>query len=187
MRIFLTLASVCLLSGCMKPEQEFWGRVSALCTNAYTGKMITDDPQDAAFKDAQLAVSFDECSKNRIDMFLVKDGEPYAKWVLTKSKDGLELRHIHKQGLTGYGGYSAPNSSGSRINFPADDVSKKRFDEAQIAASKQNVWALTARAGSVFTYELSRPGREVIFAFETTNPVELKLSPEQKAGYEDPK
>lgn len=173
-----------LVSACTSPEQEFWGRVTALCENAYAGSMTTDDPQDADFRDADLAVSFDACSANRIDMFLVKDGEPYAKWVLTRDGDTLELRHIHKDGLTGYGGFSADNSSGSRVNFPADDKTKAMFDEADHEAGKQNVWALSARSGSLFTYELERPERRVVFAFNTVNPVEFKLSPDQKAGFE---
>lgn len=173
-----------MVTACSSPEQEFWGRVTALCENAYAGSMITNDPQDADFRDADIAVSFDDCSAKRIDMFLVKDGEPYAKWVLTRDGDRLELRHIHKEGLTGYGGFSAENSSGSRINFPADDETKALFDEADLQDAKQNVWALTARSGSVFTYELERPGRNVIFEFDTVNPVEFKLSPEQKAGFE---
>ncbi len=185
MRRLVGLAAVLMVSGCSSPETEFWGRLTGLCENAYSGSMITDDPRDASFKTAKLAVSFDDCSKKRIDMFLVKDGEPYAKWVLTRHSGQLELRHIHKDGLTGYGGLSIANSSGSRMNFPADDKTKNLFDTPELEASKDNVWALTARSGSVFTYELERPGREVIFEFNTTNPVELALSDEQKAGFED--
>lgn len=175
MRIAIIAAMVLGVSACnpvQTPKDEFWGRVSALCGHTYSGELVSEPiPSDQAFAEGEVAMDVRECSERSIMIDLILDGHVHGTWELTKHVSQLELRHHHDDGLTGYGGYSTPNSSGSRMNFPADDVTKEIFGAEGYEAGFENVWAMEARAGSVFAYELTRPGRLFRLVFSTTNPI----------------
>ena len=182
MRIFSILLSGLLLSGCFvfqSPESEFWGRLKPLCGNAYQGELISGDEVDADFIDVPLYISVDRCQGNEIEISFLRETEIVGHWVLTRHADQIELRHVHEgSDVTGYGGFSTDYSSGSRMNFPADEATKAVFDAAGIPASKENVWAISLRSGVLFEYELTRPGREFIVEFDTINAIALPQSPE---------
>lgn len=181
MRILLILLMTGSLGSCgllTSPEQEFWERVTALCGNAYNGELVEDTPPGLGsdLDGKPLQVNVRDCSSRAISLDFIVDGHLHAVWELEKLGDEIELRHIHKDSVTGYGGYSSDDSSGSRMNFPADDTTKLIFDEAGIPVSKQNTWAMSVRAGSVFQYEMSRPGRMFLVEFDTSNPVNANIT-----------
>ncbi|MAP95795.1 MAG: hypothetical protein CMK07_12665 [Ponticaulis sp.] len=165
---FLALAACCFAVSCTpKPETEFWERLNALCGNTYDGKLVSDDPQDIDFRGADLWMDVSECSGNTVVVDFMNGDEAVGHWHLTRHEEGIELRHVHGgDAVTGYGGYSTENSSGSRMNFPADDATKTLFDEEGIPVSKANVWAVEVRP-TVFRYELSRPERFFQVEFDT--------------------
>lgn len=176
MRIFSVAVLCGFLSSCyflQSPETEFWGRLTALCGNSYSGELISTDEQDAAFGDGDLYMMVSSCERKKVVIDFMNSGEAVGHWALTKHKNQIELRHIHEgAALTGYGGYSTDYSSGSRMNFPADDATKALFDAEDIPVSKDNIWAITIFPGSYFQYELTRPGREFIVEFSTNNPIQ---------------
>lgn len=175
MRIFSLIVLCGCLSSCyflQSPETEFWGRLTALCGKSYAGELLTSDEQDAAFRDRELSISVSSCKQKKVVVDFFNSGEAVGHWELTKHRNQIELRHIHEgAALTGYGGFSTDNSSGLRMNFPADDTTKDLFDAEGIPVSKQNIWAINIYPGSYFQYELTRPGREFIVEFHTNNPL----------------
>lgn len=169
---FSLVLSALLLSGCIQsPEEEFWGRLERLCGNAYAGHLASNDPQDEEFATGEIWMHVSECAPDRVLVDFMNGDEAVGHWVLTPAEAGLELRHIHEgDPLTGYGGYSTENSSGSRMNFPADQSTKDLFDREGIPVSKQNVWAVEVRP-TVFRYEMARPNRFFQVEFDTSAPV----------------
>ncbi len=170
--IVFAVVSAILLSGCIQSaEKEFWGRLEALCGNAYDGQLVSNDPQDAEFVGADLWMHVSECESDRILVDFMNGEDAVGHWVITQAGEGLELRHIHEgDPLTGYGGFSTENSSGSRMNFPADEATKALFDREEIPVSKQNIWAVEVRP-TVFRYEMARPNRFFQVEFNTTEPI----------------
>lgn len=170
--VFASVCGALLLSSCIQPaEQEFWQRLNALCGNAYEGYLVSSDPQDADFVEADLWMEVSDCGSRDITVDFMNGEEAVGHWILTRREDGIELRHIHEgDALTGYGGYSTENSSGSRMNFPADQATKDLFDRENIPASKENIWAVEVRP-TVFRYEMARPNRFFQVEFDTTTPI----------------
>ncbi len=176
MRVALFLSSFAALASCQlgpSPENEFWGRVNVLCGHYYSGELTSEPVEsDQDFARGEVGMDVRACSEDAITIDLMLNGHVQGTWQLIRHEDGLELRHHHDDGLTGYGGYSTENSSGSRMNFPADATTKEIFRAADYETGFANVWAMEARSGVVFAYELSRPERFFRLEFDTTNPVE---------------
>ena len=174
-KIFLFIvSSVLMVSGCQQPaptaEAEFWGRLQALCGNTYEGALVSEDEVDAEFQTADLWMDVSACSREQVTVDFMNGTDAVGHWELTRLSDGIELRHRHDgDAVTGYGGFSTENSSGSRMNFPADEATKALFDAEGIPVSKENVWAVEVRP-TVFRYELSRPNRFFLVEFDTTTP-----------------
>lgn len=171
--VFLVASSVALAScsGVPTAQTEFWTRLNTLCGNVYSGSLVSDDPQDADFVGADLWMDVSECAPDSVTVDFMNGEEAVGHWVLTRHDDQIELRHVHEgDPVTGYGGYSTDNSSGSRMHFPADQVTKDIFDAEGIPVSKDNVWAVEVRQ-SVFRYELSRPNRFFQVEFDTASPI----------------
>ena len=175
LRSFLFALTAICLSACMpsapEPQEEFWERLTAHCGNAYEGELVSEDAQDADLASGDIWMDVSSCEGNEVIVDFMNGEEAVGHWVLTKRPAQIELRHIHEgDAVTGYGGYSTDNSSGSRMNFPADDATKALFDREGIPVSKANVWAVEVRP-TVFAYELQRPERFFRVEFDTTSPI----------------
>ena len=166
------LSGAIILSSCIpSAEQEFWGRLTSLCGNTYDGYLTSEDPQDADFNEAKLWMEVSDCQANQVTVDFMRDEEAVGHWVLTRHKGQIELRHVHEgDPLTGYGGFSSDDSSGTRMNFPADEATKTLFDAENIPASKENIWAIRIM-WPVFVYTMERPNRFFQVEFDTTTPI----------------
>jgi hypothetical protein len=69
-----------------------------------------------------------------------------------------------------YGGDTVEAGTPERQAFPADQDSKVSFVRADIPQSVTNVWVVGLTPG-VFSYALTRPGREFRVDFDLTRPV----------------
>ncbi|MAT35923.1 MAG: hypothetical protein CMK06_12440 [Ponticaulis sp.] len=172
---FLLASSSMVISACTPelpaPHDEFWGRLNALCGNAYEGELVSEDAQDADLASGDIWMDVSSCEGKEVIVDFMNGEEAVGHWVLTKRPAQIELRHIHEgDAVTGYGGYSTGNSSGARMNFPADEATKALFDREGIPVSKANVWAVEVRP-TVFAYELQRPERFFRVEFDTTSPI----------------
>jgi len=177
-RLSLIVAGCVALVACpspvLSPTEEFFDRTALLCGNAYEGTLVSTDEVDADFASQRIVMHVRDCSDTEIRIPLHVGDNHSRTWILTKSGNSITLKHDHRHedgepdDVTMYGGDMAANSSGSRMNFPADEFSKAMFEANGIGVSSQNTWAMEVRpAGNLFAYEMSRPNRFFRIEFDT--------------------
>lgn len=173
--------SALALSACAtappSPQDAFFDHLSALCGQAFAGRVTTTDAADAAMASEVLVMHVRECSADEIRVPFHVGGNRSRTWVITRTSDGLRLKHDHRHEdgsedvLTQYGGDTIAPGSGSRQEFPADAYSKQLFLANGAAVSIDNVWAMEITPGQAFVYELRRPNRHFRVAFDLTAPI----------------
>jgi hypothetical protein len=174
----LLASSACAtMPGPAAPQQRFWDRLSALCGQAYAGRVASSDAADRDMASARLVMHVRSCSQNEIRIPFHVGEDRSRTWVITRSAAGLRLKHDHRHAdgsedvLTQYGGDTAGPGSARRQEFPADQFSRDLFVREEIPQSITNVWALEAAPDAVFAYELRRPNRFFRVEFDLTRPV----------------
>lgn len=181
-----TLAAF-LLAGCATngaapadPADAFMTRLSAHCGKAYEGRVVTNDPADAAFAGQRLVMHVRECRAGEVRIPFHVGDDRSRTWIVTRTAEGLRLKHDHRHedgspdALTLYGGDSRVPGTAQRQEFPADAESIALFTREGRTASNSNVWAMEA-GEAVFAYELRRPpvpgGRFFRVEFDLGKPV----------------
>jgi hypothetical protein len=188
-----TLSALCLalagLAGCAStpstpassdPQNALFDRVSALCGEAFEGRVVADTPAPSGpdpFARGPLVMHVRECSEREIRIPLHVGGDRSRTWVLTRTAEGLRLKHDHRHedgsedALTQYGGDTASAGTASRQEFPVDAESRALFTREGRTVSNTNVWALEVEPGRAFVYELSRPQRLFRVEFDLSRPI----------------
>lgn len=174
----LLIASACTSAPAPQSSQDaFFARIAALCGQAYAGRVVTEDARDADFASQPLVMHVRECGAEEIRIPFHVGEDRSRTWVLTRTGDGLRLKHDHRHEdgaedeLTQYGGDTAAEGTPERQEFPADAFSRQLFIENGIEASVENVWAVEIRPGEAFAYELRRPNRFFRAEFDLSAPV----------------
>lgn len=154
-----------------EPQDRFWQALASHCGKAYAGRMVSDEPADAAMRGAAMAMHVRRCSPTRIEVpFHVQraDGgwDRSRTWVLTRTPTGLRLKHDHRHEdgspdtLTRYGGDTAGPGTARVQDFSVDAESQALFRRMGRTASLTNVWRIEVdRAGTPnagFAYRLMR-------------------------------
>lgn len=182
MRI-LSLLALLLLSSCAtvppsSPHSEFFARLSALCGQAFEGRIVSPVvPADASFAGKRLVMHVRECSADEIRVPFHVGEDRSRTWVVTRTASGLRLKHDHRHedgsedAVTQYGGDSAAGGTAERQSFPADAFTRELLLRSGNAAGVNNVWAVEVRPRNVFAYELRRPGRFFRVEFDLKRPV----------------
>lgn len=182
MRTILAALAALALSACAgtpapSSQDAFFTNLSALCGNAYAGRVVTTDAADASFASQSLVMHVRDCSADEIRVpFNVGDNRSRT-WVITRTGEGLRLKHDHRHedggedALTQYGGDTTNPGTATRQEFPADEHSKQLFRANNIPASVDNIWAVEVRPGQVLAYELRRPNRHFRVEFDLNRPV----------------
>lgn len=191
MRILTLVSATALLAGCSgssTPDTdgdapEFFTRLSALCGQAFEGRVTSDDPRDADWASETLVMHVRECSEDVIRIPLHVGEDRSRTWVISVLEDGqMRLKHDHRHedgsedAMTQYGGDSVEAPSATRVAFPADQFSKDLFEEGGIPDSMDNTWSLTL-TDSVFKYALDRTNRHFEATFDLSNPVDAPPAP----------
>ena len=186
-RAILPLMAALMVSACTQPtfrESEFFGRLSALCGQAFEGRIASEDAADDAWRAERVVMHVRECSKDEIRIPLHVGDDHSRTWVIHREDGRLALHHDHRHedgspdAVTWYGGARDDRFSGSRLNFPADAATKALFDAEGIPQSKDNIWAIEVRPShSLFAYEMARPNRFFRIEFDTSKPVETPPAP----------
>lgn len=186
MRVFL--AAFLLITACAPerakgpaPADAFMSRIADHCGKAYAGRLASTDEADADFAGQSMVMHVRECSDSEIRIpFHV--GDDYSRtWVLSRTEDGLRLKHDHRHedgsedDVTQYGGDSSIITE-TRVEFPVDQFSIDMFEREGLTASVTNVWALEA-SDDMFAYELAREGRFFRVEFDLTTPVATPPAP----------
>lgn len=166
------------------PQQAWWDRVQELCGNAYAGEVIRFHPDlDTGWLDRHVIMHVRECSEEEIRIPLHVGDDRSRTWVLTRTDDGIRLKHDHRHEdgtedeSTWYGGDAAGAGTVSRQEFPADEHSRELFRERGHSAGLQNVWIMEVHPGDHFIYNLTRPDRDFAARFDLTTPVDPPPAP----------
>lgn len=177
------IAAALALTGCATiaapdPADDFFARLSALCGQAFEGKIASPPAEsDSDFAGKALVMHVRECSADTIRIPFHVGEDRSRTWVVTRTAEGLRLKHDHRHEdgsedrLTQYGGDSRGEGTASRQEFPADAFSKDMFVRENIPQSTTNVWAMEVEPGRLFAYELRRPKRFFRVDFDLGRPV----------------
>ena len=162
------------------PVDVFLARLASHCGEAFAGRILTDQPTqpDSAFEGKPLIMHVRECGSAEIKIPFHVDDDRSRTWVLTRTAEGLRLKHDHRHqdgsddALTLYGGDTAAPGTEIRQEFPVDAYSIEMFERLGYEASVTNTWAMEVVPGERFLYELSRPnGRLFQVEFDLSAPV----------------
>ncbi|MBY0565541.1 MAG: hypothetical protein K2P58_15335 [Hyphomonadaceae bacterium] len=173
----LALALTACVTPVASPQDQFFARLSALCGQAFAGRLVSEDPRDADFASQPLVMHVRECSDDTVRIPLSVGENRSRTWVITRTDAGLRLKHDHRyedggeDALSQYGGDTIAEGSAARQAFPADAFSRQLFTERNIPASVANVWAMEIEPRRLFAYELRRPDRYFRVEFDLTRPI----------------
>ncbi len=177
----LALPAACAVNDDVAPADAFFAALSAHCGDAYAGRVVSYDPQDADFAAQSLVMHVRTCSDNEVRIPFHVGEDRSRTWVITRTDSGLRLKHDHRHqdggedAVTQYGGDSALVTP-TRAEFPADDFSVDMFRREGLDASVGNVWAVEITPDA-YAYELARDGRFFRVEFDLTNLVEPPPAP----------
>ena len=151
-----------------QPGQDvFWTRLQGLCGRAYRGRLTEGNASDSAFRRAELVMHVRECSPTGIRIPFHADQDRSRTWVLTRTGQGLRLKHDHRHAdgaedrVTQYGGDTRSTGTWHRQEFHAD-----AHTAALIPAAATNVWSIELVPGEYFAYGLRREGTDRRFRVE---------------------
>ena len=173
-----------LLAGCASapepahPQDAFMARLNALCGQRFEGRVVTDDPADADFRDNRLLMHVRDCAADEVGIPFAVGEDRSRRWIVTRTPAGLRLKHDHRDeqgvihGYHMYGGDTVDTGTAARQEFPVDRESIEQFVAGGATVSTTNVWAVEVHPGRMFAYELRRPeGRFMRVEFDLTKPV----------------
>lgn len=161
---------------------ELFRRLSALCGNAYLGRVVADIPENPAdpYSGRALVMHVRECGQHEIRIPFHVGSDRSRTWVLSQHGHALRLKHDHRHAdgaadpLSGYGGDSsriAIGADSAGADFPADPGSRALFRRLGRPESAQNLWSIELDGGRSFVYKLARPGRLFRVEFDLTRPL----------------
>jgi hypothetical protein len=145
----------------------FWARLQAHCGKAYRGRLTEGNASDSAFRQANLVMHVRQCSADEIRIPFHADSNRSRTWVITRTSDGLRLKHDHRHEdgsedrITQYGGDTRGPGTAERQEFYAD-----AHTAGLIPAAATNVWTVEISPGERFAYALRREGTDRRFRVE---------------------
>lgn len=173
----LSLSTLAAGHASAEPRDAWFARLTALCGKTYEGRVVTTDAADADFAGKRLVMQVRDCSAQEIRIPFGVGEDRSRTWVLTRTAEGVRLRHDHRgpdgkpDGLHWYGGATTDAGSDSRQEFPVDAFSVELFNAWDASVSTTNVWAFEVHPEQMFAYELRRPNRHFRVEFDLTRPV----------------
>lgn len=175
------------VAAAVAPADAFLAAIDGHCGQAFAGRVLVDEPaqpDESAFAGKALVMHVRECGTAEIRIPFHVGDDRSRTWVLTRTADGLRLKHDHRHEdgsddpVTMYGGDTAGPGTALRQEFPVDAESVAMFEREGLAASVSNTWAMEIEPGKRFLYELSRPnGRLFQVEFDLSAPVDAPPPP----------
>jgi hypothetical protein len=163
-------------------QDEFISSIRPLCGKAFSGRLVTSDPQDSDLANQPMIMHVASCTENEIRIPFHVGENRSRTWIISKQDGGLRLkhRHRHEDGTedisSQYGGDTKSDGTPNRQEFPADDFSKSLFIRTNIPNSANNIWAVEIEAGKKFSYELRRSNRHFRVEFDLQMPIAIPPS-----------
>lgn len=162
------------------PQAAFWSALTALCGQAFGGRVAESVPPDTVMSHEALVMHVRECGADTIRVPFHVGGNRSRTWVFTRTANGLRLKHDHRHedgmpdSVTQYGGDTHDPGTPDRQEFHADSLTA-----ALIPAARTNVWTVELHPGRLFVYALRREGSDRRFRaeFDLGTPVETPPAP----------
>jgi hypothetical protein len=164
----------------LHPHDAFLENLASLCGRAFRGEAELATSSDF---DGEMIMHVRVCTDDEVQIPLHIDENRSRTWIVTRTADGLRLKHDHRQPdgsedeQTQYGGDTVDDGTPLHQSFPADDYTAVLIPEAVT-----NVWSMTLEPGVRLTYHLTRhDAPRATFVFDLTDEVEPPPAP---WGYE---
>jgi hypothetical protein len=144
-------------------RDAYFAKLSALCGASFEGTSVfpTNMPADDPFAGKTLYAHVVSCNADEIRVPFIVGEDRSRTWVISRSADGLQLKHDHRHEdgspdeVTMYGGMASATGSAHVQAFFADAHTAKL-----IPAAATNVWTLSLSPdGTKMTYFLERDGK----------------------------
>lgn len=148
-------------------QDAFWNSLRDLCGTAHGGQLVEGNATDTVFAGRDLVMHVRSCSDTEIRIPFHVGDDRSRTWVLTRTGDGLRLKHDHRHEdgsedeITQYGGDTRDVGSAERQEFPADE-----HTASLIPAAATNVWTVEVIPSQTFAYALRREGTDRRFRVE---------------------
>jgi hypothetical protein len=166
------------------PQQLWWSHMQELCGQAFAGEMVRyDEAMDQGWLNRDVIIHVRECSPTEIRIPLHVGDDRSRTWVLTRTADGIRLKHDHRhadgteEASTQYGGDTVEPGTENRQSFPADQYSKDLFEAQDHPDGVHNVWHMEIHPGERFVYNLTRFNRDFAAEFDLSTPVDAPPPP----------
>lgn len=149
------------------PQDAYWNRLQALCGQAFRGRLTEGNASDSTFRRAELVMHVRQCGPAEIRIPFHADADRSRTWVLTRTAQGLRLKHDHRHAdgkedrITQYGGDTRDPGTAALQEFFAD-----AHTASLIPAAASNVWSVEIVPGERFAYGLRREGTDRRFRVE---------------------
>lgn len=174
--LLLTLvAAGCRTAATAHPGDALWSALQPLCGRLFEGRLVEGtEPSDAEIGRQRLLMHVRDCSASEIRIPFHVGENRSRTWVLTRTADGVRLKHDHRHEdgtedrVSQYGGDTRVAGTRS-LDFYADE-----FTAQLIPAAATNIWTVGVdESGRTFTYALRREaqGRRFRVEFDLTKPV----------------
>lgn len=172
-----------LLAACMiiprpdDPQALFWQNLQGLCGRAFSGRVVSRDPDDSQLAAARLVIHVARCDAQTVRIAFHAGQDRSRVWVIARTADGLSLTHVHRgedgreEVRSRYGGETISPGSGRRQAFPANARTRALFVREDIAAAATNIWSLDLVPGQMLAYAIDREGRHLRIEFDLRRPV----------------
>lgn len=166
-------------------QHVFWNELQKLKGKAFSGTIIVGPKNDTAFTGKNLVMHVRKVEKDKIYIPFFVGSDSSRTWVLSKTKDGIILKHDHrhKDGssdrVTMYGGKTSNSGSKTKQLFPADQETTTILPTAI-----GNIWWIDLIPGEHFTYHLRRVNSDLLFSirFDLKNEI---AAPGKPWGFKD--
>jgi len=140
------------------PQDLFFDNLAALCGQTFEGESSFPDDPEHDLVDVELRAHVESCTEDEIRVPFIAGEDESRTWVITRTDQGLHLRHDHRypdgtpHDLTDYGGWASAAGDAHTQYFEADSLTVSKLPEAAT-----NVWMMQMdpEAGE-FTYYLER-------------------------------
>lgn len=150
-------------------QGDFFANLFERCGETFSGEATYPDDPDHELVGVDLVATIQTCTEEEIRIALNAGGDLSRTWVISRTEDGLHLRHDHRDPdgtpheLTNYGGNATDEGTETRQYFAADDRTKEMLPEAET-----NVWMMELE-NDEFIYYLERNGEPRFRAELTQN------------------
>ncbi|MGI2260604.1 hypothetical protein [Shewanella sp. GXUN23E] len=163
-------------------QNQFFDNLSALCGQAFEGRVTAGNEADSNFSSQRLVMHIRECNDMQLKIPFHVGEDRSRTWVITRTDTGLLLKHDHRHQdgsedkVSMYGGHTAAAGTANEQSFPVDEFSIDNFKQNGLGQSVTNVWHLYLYPAS-FSYRLTRENRDFRVDFDLSKPVALPPAP----------